>query len=289
VSVQPEPIALAGSGAVAQTLGRLLIDSGANVVAIASRRRSHAEAAAARLGHSVRVETYERLPEVASHIIVAVTDGALRDTAHLLATALIPPAVVVHTCGAQGPDVLMELRGRGAACGVVHPLQTIPDPDSGARTIRGATFAIGGDETAIEWAAGIVRRIGCVPMLLTEEGFPLYHAGAVLAGNGAFALVETALSLLAAAGVERSRALDALAPLCRRSLDNALTVGPAALTGPMARGSAETIRAHLMAIRSRVPEAEPLYRSTGTALTELAREHGLGEAAARDLMDALSS
>lgn len=289
MTVQPERFAFAGSGAVAQTLARLLMDAGANVVAIASRNRDHAQAAADWLGPAVRVATYEQLPEFASHIVVAVEDSAIGELSRILSSASSTPAIVVHTCGAKGPDALDALRRRGSSCGVMHPLQTIPDRERGIRAIAGATFAVGGDEAAADWGGAVARQLGAVPMRVAADGFPLYHAGAALAGNGAFALVETAVSLLTAAGVERARAIEALAPLCRRSIDNALTAGPRALTGPVARGSVETVAAHFAALRAQAPGAELLYRATNVALTSLALDNGLEPAAARELLDVLSS
>ena len=38
------------------------------------------------------------------------------------------PGIVLHTCGARGPEVLSVLAGIGTACGTLHPLQTIADP-----------------------------------------------------------------------------------------------------------------------------------------------------------------
>jgi predicted short-subunit dehydrogenase-like oxidoreductase (DUF2520 family) len=284
-----DTIGLAGSGPVAQTIGQLLIRVRAPVVGIASRTPEHAAAAAARFGVSVAPLTYQQLPDVASHIIVAVTDRAIPEVADLLTASARTPRVVVHTCGASGIEPLAQLRRRGASCGVMHPLQTVPDREHGAAALSGATFAIGGDALAVAWADRISALIGGRPMRVSDQGFPLYHAGAALAGNGAFALVEAAVALLAAAGVERSRALDALAPLCRRSLENALTIGAAALTGPVARGDVDTVGAHLAAIRSRVPGVEPLYRTAGLALAELARANGLDERAAHELEEALTS
>jgi predicted short-subunit dehydrogenase-like oxidoreductase (DUF2520 family) len=67
-----------------------------------------------------------------------------------------------------------------------------------------------------------------------------------------------------------------LGPLLGVALDNALTLGDAALTGPVARGDAETVAAHVAAIRAAAPGALPAY----LALARLTADRAL---AARSL------
>ena len=89
------------------------------------------------------------------------------------------------------------------------------------------------------------------------------------------------------AGIERQAALQAIGPLCRASLENALRVGPeAALTGPVARGDVATVAAHLEALEGAPPAVEALYRAAGRCLLDLARQRGLpeGSISALDVM-----
>jgi predicted short-subunit dehydrogenase-like oxidoreductase (DUF2520 family) len=62
-----------------------------------------------------------------------------------------------------------------------------------------------------------------------------------------------------------------LGPLLAAALENALLLGPAALTGPVARGDADTVAAHLAAMRAQAPEALSAY----LALARLTAEHAL--------------
>ena len=62
---------------------------------------------------------------------------------------------------------------------------------------------------------------------------------------------------------------DLLAPLMRHSLDNALSMGPAsALTGPIARGDAATVAAHLAVLDQ--PACRQAYIALGHATLALA-------------------
>ena len=78
------PIGLAGAGRIAQALGRLLLDSGEPVVAVASRSTPHAESAAAFVGAGVRALSLAQLPGCAERILIAVPDDALTSVATTL-------------------------------------------------------------------------------------------------------------------------------------------------------------------------------------------------------------
>ena len=56
-----------------------------------------------------------------------------------------------------------------------------------------------------------------------------------------------------------------LAPLLYAALENALVLGPAALTGPVARGDADTVAAHVAAIKAAAPETARLLSGAGQA------------------------
>jgi predicted short-subunit dehydrogenase-like oxidoreductase (DUF2520 family) len=65
------------------------------------------------------------------------------------------------------------------------------------------------------------------------------------------------MELLRASGAEDPAAT--LRPLLTAALDNALSFGDAALTGPIVRGDVETVRAHVRDIASNAPDTLPSY------------------------------
>lgn len=264
---------IAGAGRVAQALGRLLHAAGQPVAFIASRSLEHARAAAAFIGPDVQAVGYSELAQHAHRILIAVPDSALQSVASTLA---LESGIVLHTCGAQGPEVLQGLVGSGVYCGALHPLQTISDPESGAAALQGAAFAIAGDAPAVAWAEWIARAANGRILRIASEQRPLYHAAAVMASNYVTALLSAAQTLLIAAEVDPEEALQALGPLARTSLDNALRQGPVgALTGPIERDDVFTIKAHLAALEH-IPGPIPLlYRAAGLQTLDLARRKGL--------------
>ena len=283
----PEAIGIAGAGRVGQALGRLLRERGQPVVAIASRDLGQAEAAAAFVGDAVRAVPYAGLPEHAGRILVAVPDTALRGVAETLAATGMKRGIVLHTCGARGPEALAPLESAGVSCGTLHPLQTVASPEQGVRALPGVAFGITADGAAAGWAEQIVALLGGQALRIAPEARALYHAAAVMASNYVVGMIDAADTLMREAGVEAAVARRALAPLLRASVDNALSLGPAkALTGPIERGDAETVAGHLhaMAAADGTPETvRALYRSAAWHLLAVARRRGLSAEKAHEI------
>jgi predicted short-subunit dehydrogenase-like oxidoreductase (DUF2520 family) len=269
------PVGIAGAGRVAQSLGRLLHARGEPVAFIASRTIEHARKAAAFIGPGVEAVEFSNLAQHAQRILIAVPDSAVETVAAALD---LQAGIVLHTCGTLGPDALNVLAQRGVSCGTLHPLQTISDPQSGASVLHGAGFAISGDGPALAWAEQIAAAAKGQILRIPVERRALYHAAAVLASNYVTALLSAAQTGLVAAGVDPVEALQALAPLARTSLENALRQGPmAALTGPIERGDLGTVSAHLDALKELPGPILLLYRIAGLQALELARKKGLCE------------
>ena len=303
--------AIVGTGRVAQAFGRLLTDAGLPPVAVGGRTLSHAERAAAFMSHlrpsgyggqahdrplgyggqaPVKASSIADIPSLADHVLIAVSDGAIAAVADELARGGMSAGVALHTSGANGPQLLEALAARGVSCGVIHPLQTIADPVLGVAALRGATFGVSGDAAAIEWARQLVEAAAGTPLRIQAKAFASYHAGAVMASNAVIAAIDAAVVLLGAAGVERRAALQAIRPLCLTSAQNAFDIGPeAALTGPVQRGDAETIRTHIEALANCPTYVADLYRASGHALVEIARRRGLDATAAGAVEAALDN
>jgi predicted short-subunit dehydrogenase-like oxidoreductase (DUF2520 family) len=261
---------------------------GGSVIALASRNRIRAEGAAAFIGPSVRPIGSAELPSLATHVLIAVKDEGITLVAEELARAGMRTGVALHTCGAKGLDALAPLKRAGVACGVLHPLQTVPTPEQGVKSLRGVTYGIAGDRLAVEWAEDLVSLLGGRALRVAPEHLTSYHAGAVMASNALVAVIDAAVVLMGQAGVERDAALRALEPLARSSLDNVFANGPsAALTGPVVRGDAGTVAAHMDALDDAPPTVAALYVAAARRLIEIARERDLSEASVRALKSAL--
>jgi predicted short-subunit dehydrogenase-like oxidoreductase (DUF2520 family) len=213
-------------------------------------------------------------------VLMAVSDDALRESAQALAKAGMTAGAVVHTSGVHGPEVLMPLSENGVSCAALHPLQTVSGSEASWQGLLGAAFALSGEGPAAAWGEEMVGLLGGRLLRINQAGKPLYHAAAVMASNYVVALLDAALELMEAAGVQRGEALAALAPLLRKSVENCLADGPEkALTGPVDRGDEVTVKRHLEAFRSAdLPErVERLYKALGLQALDLAGRKGLAE------------
>ena len=279
-----EPIGIAGTGRVAQALGRLLRESGQPVVSVGGRSAAHARAAAEFVGNSVTPLPFSELSRHASRLIVAVPDSVITEVAAAIASTGSGEGVALHTSGTVGPEALNPLKLRGFACATFHPLQTIADPAEGVAALRGIAFATCGDEPAMAWAEQIAHLVNGFVIHVRAERLPLYHAAAVMASNYLVGLTSAAQTLMERAGVEKEMSLRALAPLARTALDNALAHGPVdALTGPIERGDIETVRRHLKALESVPEQILRLYCAAGLEVLEIARVRGLSSEAAQSI------
>ena len=199
---------------------------------------------------------------------IATPDGAIANVCRAIAPRLGPEAAVVHFSGATSVRALDSAPGP-TAC--VHPVQTVW-PERGPDQLEGAYGAVTGDW---ELGSGLARDLGLEPFPLADEMKVLYHAAMVFAGNYLVTITRTAVDLLERTGLDRELALRVLGPLQHRTVD----VAGGNPTGPINRGDAETIAAHLEAIG---PELAPLYQALGRATLPLVDP--ASAAAVRDLL-----
>ena len=83
-------------------------------------------------------------------------------------------------------------------------------------------------------------------MHVAEADRALYHAALAHAANHLVTILGQSQQMLASIGIEDPARY--MGPLVRAAVDNALASGEGALTGPVARGDAGTVKAHLQAL-----------------------------------------
>jgi predicted short-subunit dehydrogenase-like oxidoreductase (DUF2520 family) len=198
-------------------------------------------AAAARLGCAA--VTVAEAGADADLVLVATPDAAIADAARALAPGVRAGALVVHLSGACPVDELGKLLEErpDVVTGALHPLQSMPSVDEGIGRLPGSWCAIDGPPEVERLAL----TLGLRPFRIAPADRARYHAAATVASNHVVALLGQAQRLAAGAGVPP----EALLPLVRASVDNVAALGAsAALTGPVARGDADTVARHLDAL-----------------------------------------
>jgi len=266
-----------GCGRVGSSLALYLSRAGYRLMATVSRSAKSAEAAARRCGaehHGTRPWRYT--PE--AHIVLITTpDAQIEPVCRQIADrgGFAPDTAVLHCSGALPSTVLAAARGKGAAIGSLHPLQSFATADPEADPFSGIIFAVEGDPSARQAASSIADALGAKSLPLKTEAKALYHAAAVVASNYLVAIVDMALGLLASSGIEPSEGMTVLGPLIRGTLGNIERLGaPASLTGPIARGDRETIRRHQAEIQRLRPELAGLYAALGRHTVDVALRGG---------------
>jgi len=218
-----------------------------------------AAASAAGIGVSVlgRDDEVPALDAGSAMVLLCVPDTAIADACERIAVAVPRGTAVGHASGATPLAALASAEARECPTFSLHPLQTIPAPDT---PLAGAPCAVSGSDERVRLRAhALAAALGMRPFDVPEEGRAAYHAAASMASNFLIALEESAAELLGAAGVENPR--DVLAPIVLRTAANWAEAGPDALTGPIARGDEHVVAAHLDALAERMPELAPLYEA----------------------------
>ena len=217
-------------------------------------------------------------------IVLAISDRSIESVAQAISESLAPGAVVLHCAGARGTDILQACEARGAAVGVMHPLVSFPSSRR-SPSLRGTTFTVHGSPRAVTSARRIAKACGA-RAIGAPTGDPAYHAAAALVANGAAALAFVSAGVLERLGFERRDAERAIGGLLETVGENVQELGvPAALTGPIARGEAETVDAHRSALRRKGRDALAAYDALVPVIVRCARAAGLTRSKATEILD----
>jgi predicted short-subunit dehydrogenase-like oxidoreductase (DUF2520 family) len=199
-------------------------------------------------------------------LVIATPDSHIEPTAERLAPVSPRIGAAVHMSGFKSIEALAPFGRLGIATGSFHPLQSLSDPETGARSLAGAWAGLTATEPLFGTLTELAVSLEMIPFRLRDADKPLYHAAAAAASNYVIAALDLAGALVASASVP----FEALVPLVRTAVDNAFSLGPkAALTGPIARGDWDTVRGQFEALASALPDRTKQFRlmAEATAIT----------------------
>lgn len=213
--------------------------------------------------------------------LLCVPDKAVPTVAEELKPRLTRGAALVHCAGALSLEALGAPRGK--VLGSFHPLVAVSDPRD---TLAGNSVAI---STRSRWLREVLEQMakdaGLRALRVPEKHRAAYHAGAVLSAGGVVAALSAAVEAFRVAGISEEDALAALLPLTRSALRGVEARGlSAGYTGPIARGDAGVVAAHLAALP---PQAGNVYRPLSLRGLQLV-EHRLSPEARATLEELLT-
>lgn len=260
--------AVVGAGRMGCAFAEALAGAGRIVTAVHSQHEASAAALAARLPDALACADLASLVAAADRIVVTVPDAQLAAVAQALPVG--NRHAVIHGSGGSSLSVLAACQQRGAAIACFHPLQSFPDRSGGAPRFRGICIGLEASDARLrDELERLVQALGARAIDLTGVDRARYHAAAVFASNYLIALLKAATDAWTAAGLPLDAALPALLPLSQGALDAAARAPLAdALTGPIARGDADTVARQLDALRQQ-PAVRALYRDLARQLLEL--------------------
>jgi predicted short-subunit dehydrogenase-like oxidoreductase (DUF2520 family) len=251
-------VGVVGAGRVGAVLAAALRAAGHDVVAVAG------ESAASRtrietLLPGVRVDKPSAVARACDLLLLTVPDDMLGNVVAMLSAsgAIRPGQRLVHTSGKHGLAVLQPAADLGAEVLALHPAMTFTGTDVDLARLPGCVYGVTATEATEQLARDLVADLGGSIVWVAEEHRTLYHAGLAHGANHLVTRVTQAMDLLRASGAEDPAGT--LRPLLTAALDNALSYGGAALTGPIVRGDVETVRAHLADIAVSAPETLESY------------------------------
>ncbi len=270
---------IVGAGRAGLGLARALRAVGLDITGVHGRRQG------------IEGVTWGALPVTlgeAGVILVTVRDAQIDDALRELASArLAGGAVILHASGSAEPSALGALRRLGHPSGTFHPLVPLSDPARAPALLRGAWIGVDGDEAACAAARRLAALLGAHTLEIPAGEKARYHAAAVIASNFPAVMLSAAERVLVAAGIRPDAAAAAIRPLFMAAADNLRhQSGAASLTGPIVRGDAATVRAHLTALAGDA-DALAIYRALSRAALPLARETGTDPRALADIDRAL--
>lgn len=264
-------IGFVGAGKVGFTLGRYLAEKGVSVAGYYSRSPASAREAAAFTG-SAAFDTPGELADHCDTLFLTVPDGAIAEVWHQARALPIRGKIICHCSGSLSSEVFDGVERTGALACSLHPLCAVHDRLESWKTMDSVYFTVEGASRAE--LEKLLHVTGNPYSLIDADKKTLYHAACVTVSNLTVGLAQMGAELFARCGLDEDFAQNAWRALFLGNAENIARGGPMrALTGPIERGDADTIRSHLAALDG---EALAVYRALSGVLVRVAEEKNPG-------------
>lgn len=283
-------ISIVGAGRLGTALAIALSVKGYTIEAVVNRRISDARRAARVISPRTQSLSLSHLSDLPPSNIILITtpDDAIRSVADQLAVSVKSVRrgrVALHASGALSSEELIKLRAAGYYTGSMHPLISVSDSQTGARSFRHAHFCVEGQPQAVRIARGLLRKLGGKSFSIATQDKALYHAAAVMTSGHVVALFDIATEMLVRCGLSERDAREIQLPLLASTVENLTRNPPSkALTGTFGRADASTVVKHLAALRGLgMSDALATYTLLGIRSLALAQEKGAARATIRKI------
>jgi len=276
-------IGFIGAGQLGVPLAWSLARAGYRIVGATSRSQDSAARLAAGIAEAQAYDDAQRLVDDSDLVVIAVPDDAIAPAARSLMWQ--GRHSVVHCSGATEVSALTSAADQGATTGGFHPLQSFTNTEAAMQTLPGCAVGIETEEPLLGVLTGMAGALGCHPIRLPAGARALYHASGSFASSFLVGLINDALTLWSAFGVDREEAFRALLPLTKGTVAALEANGPIrSLAGPIARADVGTVERHIAALRAHAPALLPIYLDLARRSLPISEAKG---GASKDKLDAL--
>ncbi|WP_454784818.1 Rossmann-like and DUF2520 domain-containing protein [Legionella sp. WA2024007413] len=245
-------------------------------ISICNRSLDNAQKACREIGFGQAFDKIERLP-AAEVTFICCNDDVIEDVVRTLAHSdtLKPGNFVIHCSGVLSSASLAPLRKKDCFVASFHPLKAFKTNYLEPSAFNRVDCVVEGDNEVCEWLKILCKQLNAQLITIKPEAKAAYHAAACMASNYLITLAACSEELFLKAGINNQQSRQMMVNLMQGNLNNLLQTEQIAesLTGPLARGDAQTIALHLDAIDN--AEIKRLYQSAALAtlpMTQLSME-----------------
>lgn len=257
-------VSFIGAGKVGTSLGIYFKDNGLNIGGYFSRSMQSAEQAST-LTHSTAYAGLENLVNDSQIIWITTPDDSIKTVAEQISELNIAnKKTFIHASGSITSDTLNCLKEKGHRVCSAHPLLAFSDITKAVSALKDTAFFIEGQTNNLAEIKKILAKTGNNYHIIDKKNKPAYHAAAAILSNYLVTLVHASNQLFDLVGIDEKTLGDASLILVKSVLDNLQGKTPAeALTGPIKRGDAETVKKHLEVLEQNLPELTEFYKLMG--------------------------
>jgi len=268
-------IGFIGAGKVGRAFGAYLQKNATSITGYYSQTQNSAKEAASLTSSGYYGEIVKLVTDC-DVVFITTPDTSIQLVAEELALTFqnetsLKGKTFVHMSGAHSSELLSALHEKGAEIASLHPIQSIADVNTAIEQLKSTVFSIEGTIDAVESLTSLMDQMNNTYFIIRSEQKTLYHMAACTVSNYLVTLVDMGLSMYESIGIDREIGYKALYPLIRGTIENLKHMDTKeALTGPIARGDVNTVKAHLTAVSDQ--KTEDFYRYLGLATVQMAKE-----------------
>lgn len=213
--------------------------------------------------------TIQELLDSSDIIFITTPDTYIISVWEQIKTLSLKNQIICHCSGALSSDSFSKDEHMTVSCCSIHPMLPFSNRFSSYEQLNNAFFTVEGDKKASDVLCELFRSFGNEVCIIDKSKKAKYHAAASILSNQVIAVLDMGYSLLTECGFTREEALRATSQLVTKNIENVIANDCSeALTGPIERGDAQTIKKHLDCLSR---DDAKLYKMLAERLVRIAK------------------